>query len=485
MNIRLSRRGRLFYCLISVLTAFTLSTQVARAQGPALTTINDVVYRADGTPAAGQLVITWPAFTTADNKPVAAGEKTVTLGADGALNVQLAPNEGATPAGSYYKVVYKLTNGASASTTGSSTTATEYWTVPAASPPGSNVTIGAIRATVVPAQVAAQLVTRQYVDQVVGVTGADVVHRSSDESITGVKTFTVSPLVPTPGASGEAANKSYVDAQTAPILRVQPDSGAANNFLTGITGAGVITKAQPAFANLSGSLACSQAPALSGDITSSAGTCATTYATTVPATKGGTGQTVYTKGDLLAASSASTLSKVAVGSDGQVLAADSSQPTGVRWTNSSAASTLLDHQNATSTLAGDDTDKTFYTFTMPAGTLGPGKGVRIFLEAQHATGSGLIVYKLWFGSTVVATASATSSGLLRMGAYILNDPDSATSQQSMVYELVIGSVGVSPPTTPATSAEDTTNSNIVIKATFSGPATDTVAPKIWVVEALR
>jgi hypothetical protein len=185
---------RLFYCLISLV----LVAHVARAQSPSLTPITDTIYRADGTPAAGQLVVTWPAFSTAANNAVAAGEKTLTLGAGGALSTQLAPNEGGTPAGSYYKVVYKLSDG---------TTATEYWTVPATSP----TTVSAIRATVVPSQVAAQLVTRQYVDSVIGT--ADAVHKSGAETITGAKTFTASPVVPTPTAAAQAANKAYVDAQ--------------------------------------------------------------------------------------------------------------------------------------------------------------------------------------------------------------------------------------------------------------------------------
>lgn len=49
------------------------------------------------------------------------------------------------------------------------------------------------------------------------------------------------------------------------------------------------------------------------------------------ANKGGTGQTSYAKGDMLVAQSQSVLSKLAVGVDGYVLTADSSQQTGVRW----------------------------------------------------------------------------------------------------------------------------------------------------------
>lgn len=49
------------------------------------------------------------------------------------------------------------------------------------------------------------------------------------------------------------------------------------------------------------------------------------------APKGGTGMTSYTKGDLLVASNTSTLSRLAVGSDGQVPIADSTQTSGVKW----------------------------------------------------------------------------------------------------------------------------------------------------------
>jgi hypothetical protein len=48
--------------------------------------------------------------------------------------------------------------------------------------------------------------------------------------------------------------------------------------------------------------------------------------------KGGTSHQSYTKGDLLAATGATTLGKLAVGSDGTVLTADSSQTTGLNWT---------------------------------------------------------------------------------------------------------------------------------------------------------
>lgn len=51
------------------------------------------------------------------------------------------------------------------------------------------------------------------------------------------------------------------------------------------------------------------------------------------ANKGGTGQTAYTKGDILVAKSSSVLSKLAIGSYGQVLQVDSTTDTGLKWSS--------------------------------------------------------------------------------------------------------------------------------------------------------
>ena len=190
---------RLFYFLVSICLVL-LSVSYTQAQTPATTLVNDIVYRADGTPAGGTLLISWPAFISADQKPVAAGTMSATIGTGGWVNLNLVPNQGATPTGTYYKIVLKLDDG---------TTTTEYWNVPSSSP----TTIAAIRSSIVPASVAAQMVSRQYLDYSLTAKASDavVIHNSGDESVTGVKTFAASPLVPTPTISAAAVNKAYVD----------------------------------------------------------------------------------------------------------------------------------------------------------------------------------------------------------------------------------------------------------------------------------
>ena len=49
------------------------------------------------------------------------------------------------------------------------------------------------------------------------------------------------------------------------------------------------------------------------------------------ANKGGTGQTTFTKGDMFVATSSSVVAKLAVGTDGQLLSANSSTASGVQW----------------------------------------------------------------------------------------------------------------------------------------------------------
>jgi hypothetical protein len=156
------RQWRLFRLALCLVLALALPVVRTAAQIPTLTTVSDTVYRADGspangtpangtpangtpangtpangtpangTPANGTLLISWPPFTTANASTIAGGSKSVVLGTNGSLTVQLAPNAGATPSGTVYTVTYKLSDG---------TVKTESWSVDTTSPE----TIAAVR----------------------------------------------------------------------------------------------------------------------------------------------------------------------------------------------------------------------------------------------------------------------------------------------------------------------------------------------------
>ena len=187
------------FLVLVLLSALALSTTL-QAQGPALTTISDTVYRADGTAASGTVLISWPSFLSAAGDAVAAGNLAVTIGPLGAFTAQLVPNVGATPAGTFYVAVFQLDDG---------TVRTEYWSVPTTSP----VTIAEVLTT--PGTGLGNLAaTQQYVNAAIAPLAIDatVVHLAGSETITGTKQFVAPPSLPAPVQSTDAANKGYVDA---------------------------------------------------------------------------------------------------------------------------------------------------------------------------------------------------------------------------------------------------------------------------------
>ncbi|HLK48517.1 MAG TPA: hypothetical protein VKT49_10300 [Bryobacteraceae bacterium] len=76
----------------------------AAAAAPPLTTIQDVIYKADGSSFNGILTISWKSFEAADTSAIATQLLTVRV-VDGVLRVKLVPNIATTPP-MYYAVVY-------------------------------------------------------------------------------------------------------------------------------------------------------------------------------------------------------------------------------------------------------------------------------------------------------------------------------------------------------------------------------------------
>jgi len=181
-----TRTGRGGWLLVVVLGWAIPATAIST------TTVQGTVYLANGQPGSGTVLISWPAFTTANNEAVAADSLTTTVATDGFLSVNLAPNEGATPSGLYYTVVYHLSDGS---------TSTEYWVVPSA----ASASIAAVRATVMPAAQAIHAVNKAYVDE-------SIAGLSSNYLSTTGGTMT-GPLYLSgdPTQTLQAADKHYVD----------------------------------------------------------------------------------------------------------------------------------------------------------------------------------------------------------------------------------------------------------------------------------
>ena len=164
-----------------------------------LTQVQDVVHRADGSLAEGTLLVSWPSFTGADGSTVAAGTVTATIAPDGSVTMKLAPNEGAEPQGSYYTAVYHLSDG---------TVQKEYWVVPQS----ATTTISQMRTKVVPAAVAQESVSRQYVDSSINAAQATYLPLKGG-ALTGPLALAMDPTSAT-----QAATKGYVDAHSGATL---------------------------------------------------------------------------------------------------------------------------------------------------------------------------------------------------------------------------------------------------------------------------
>jgi hypothetical protein len=179
----------------ALLAAVILALAVFPQRLPAqltTTTVQGTIYRADGGPAGGTLLVSWPAFTTPQNQAIAAGSLNTTIGADGFVSMNLTPNAGADPAGSFYTAVYHLSDG---------TVNTEYWVVPAA----GTASIAAIRAQLEPATMAVQAATQAYVNTAVNaLAGASL--PLAGGVMTGPLTLSADPT-----SSGQAATKHYAD----------------------------------------------------------------------------------------------------------------------------------------------------------------------------------------------------------------------------------------------------------------------------------
>ena len=260
------RKGRLFYWIAVAALGICMGVPLAHAATPAKTMIADTMYRADGTPAQGTLLIRWPAFTASDGSAVAAGTMSMAIGADGWVEIPLIANTGSNPEGTFYRVTLKLDDG---------TTSEEYWVVPQV----ETTTVGAVRSTLVPLTVAQQFVGRDYVDtkfaQVSSSTS--VVHTSGDETIDGQKQFSSSPLVPDPVDGQAAASKSYVDTRmvtaTDAVHLTGDETVSGNKTFTGEVDAQMVTlgvnavtySATPAFDGAKGNI---QRLVLTGNVAS-------------------------------------------------------------------------------------------------------------------------------------------------------------------------------------------------------------------------
>lgn len=129
------------------------------------------------------------------------------------------------------------------------------------------------------------------------------------------------------------------------------------------------------------------------------------------ASQGGTGQSSYTKGDILAAQSSSVLNKLAVGTDGQFLVADSAATNGIKWSNIASNGNFQSKTTTYTALSTDgyitvDSSGGAWTLTLFSAS---GKAGQVLVVKKTSSDTNLV--------TIDANSTETIDGKLTIGLF--------------------------------------------------------------------
>lgn len=183
------------------------------------------------------------------------------------------------------------------------------------------------------------------------------------------------------------ANTRTINVPDANSTTIQADTGAANNFLTAVSAQGVISKAQPAFTNLSGNLATAQLP---------------------------TAQTWPSSGTVQAITpNAHGVMVSGTGATATVIAPDASATKVLKSGGSSADPSWLayDNANTVSTLVARDGSGNFSAGTITAALTGTASGNTTYTANNH----GVVISGSGNTMTVLAPDASTTKVLTSGG----------------------------------------------------------------------
>jgi hypothetical protein len=205
----------------------------ASAATPQLTTVQDVLYKADGTRFNGFLTVSWNSFQSADSADIITQSLTVKVVA-GNLHVQLVPSP-TTPPG-YYTVVYNSDGKVQFQ---------ETWSVPASSTP---VRVSAVRvnaATAGDITTGGQITTGPIAESQVTGLVADLAARPLEgPAFTPGRVALINSLGSLDGATGNAADCLHVDGSSGACGGT---GGASAQFQDGDSPGGIVDGSNTAF----------------------------------------------------------------------------------------------------------------------------------------------------------------------------------------------------------------------------------------------
>lgn len=240
--------------------------------------------------------------------------------------------------------------------------------------------------------------------------------------------------------------------------------------------------------------------------------------TAVPIANGGTGQTTKTeafdalapsttKGDITVFNGSDNV-RLPVGSDNQILIADSAQSTGVKWgsPNSTGCAKIVVDPTAI-TVGNTTTETTLFSVSVSGGVLSTNNAIRVvvYLSNFACNSSGSITFRLKYGGTtiatlVMATTGATTSNIalngVMMTGFVVANGGTSSQKGTLMFiggdgtleddnlANVDGEKGLGGGNGTA-SVDSTTSQTLSITAQWTAAAVaNTLTAEAWVVEKI-
>lgn len=438
-NPRKTERGaRQFLTDLVVRTApfallvISLTIGAVAAAQPALTTIQDILYRADGTRYNGTMFIVWSSFLSGDASNIATANLTVPI-VNGVLAVQLVPTTTAS-AGAQYNITYN-SNGVNQFT--------EIWAVPPSTVPMRISAIRVSTGTVVgPAPVSPLADTTVAIADVTGLENELALRPLEGVAFTVGRAAIIDSSGQIDGAAGNLSDCVRVDGSSGACG--SGGGGLLPSFADGEVPAGSINGANTVF-----SLANIPSPAGSLDL----------YLNGLLMNQGG---------DYTLSNNVITFVTASTPQSGDTLLGS------YRFANPSNPLGSLTAAQVICSSSGSSSSSTTLTqlgsCTLPAGLIGTGDRVEIQFQYAHAgTATGFTGEILWGGTTLFSRAAVSSEtavvGKMALGIYSgAQIWDAQTWGNTLSFAAVVG-----------TAAENTgLNLTISLLGAMAGATSDSV-----------